>query len=127
MRHWHGLVGTTATNDDVPIPSGYRVLLRGTPLDASDEAAVYARLADEGWAVEQLRTALACGIVPGRGQLWAPDTSVCVTALAMTSAAPLQRWLRIETSVPRATLAQRLLQVFAGDRLVEATIAEEES
>lgn len=128
MQRWHGRIGD-ATTSARGLLARYRVVLRGTPLDGDDDAAVHARLADAEWAAERVRSVVVFGLWPGEGQLWMPDTQAAVAALDAVCGAHdryvRQRAVLVETTLTRAALAQRLLAAFARDRLVDAEVGVE--
>jgi hypothetical protein len=127
VQRWHGRIGGAISEHAALTP--YRVVLRGTPLDSEDFAAVHARLADAEWAAERVRSIVAYGQWPGEGQLWTPDAQARVTALE-TAFGTHDRYVQeravlVETTLARDLLAQRLLLAFARERLVDAEVDDE--
>lgn len=108
----------------------HRVVLRGTPLDESDFAAVHVRLADAEWAAERVRSIVVYGLWPGEGQLWTPDADARVAALETGFGTHdryvQQRALCVDTHLSREALAQRLSRAFARDRLIETDVADDD-
>lgn len=128
MQRWHGRIGDATTSARGAL-TRYRVVLRGTPLDSNDFAAVHARLAEAEWSAERVRSVVVYGLWPGDGQLWSPDPQASVAALDVTFGGHdryvQQRAVLVETTLTRDALAQRLLLAFARDRLVEAEVDDE--
>lgn len=129
MQRWHGRIGGAISEDATLTP--YRVVLRGTPFDSGDFAAVHARLADAEWAAERVRSVVAYGLWPGEGQLWTPDIQARVTSLE-TAFGTHDRYVQeravlVETTLAREVLAQRLLLAFARERLVDAELDDDDA
>jgi hypothetical protein len=130
VQRWHGRIGD-ATEDAAAGTARYRVVLRGTPLDSGDYAAVHARLSQDCWAAELVRSALVYGLWPGQGQLWLPDAQATVVAgdgEHRRDGAYLQRRvLDVETRLPRDELAHRLRVAFFWDRLIDVDVEDDAS
>lgn len=128
VQRWHGRIGDAATST-VAHTARYRVVLRGTPLDDADDAAVHARLSRDDWATELVRSAVVYGIWPGQGQLWLPDASATVLArdggFHAGSAYLQRRALEVKTRLSRDELAHRLRVAFFWDRLIDAEIDDD--
>lgn len=128
MQRWHGRIGDATTSARGAL-ARYRVVLRGTPLDSDDFAAVHARLAVAEWTVERVRSVVVYGLWPGDGQLWSPDPQASVTALEAAFGAHdrylQERAVLVETTLTREALAQRLLLAFARDRLIDADVDDD--
>lgn len=129
MLRWHGRIGAGAIDDESATANTYEVVLYGTPLCAGDEHHIHARLADEAWAVETLRSALALGLCRGRGQLWLPDAQAQVTPLAdgtdVHDGLVQRRRLRVCTRLSRDELMERLLDAFSSDGYIDAQVLAE--
>lgn len=128
VQRWHGRIGEAAANAAVDT-ARYRVVLRGTPLDSDDYAGVHARLSQDGWAAELVRSAVIYGLWPGQGQLWLPDAQATVVAgdgeFRSDGAYLRQRVLEVETRLPRDELAHRLRVAFFWDRLIDVEIEDD--
>lgn len=128
MQRWHGRIGDATTSARGAL-ARYRVVLRGTPLDSDDFAAVHARLAVAEWAGERIRSVVVYGLWPGDGQLWSPDPQASVVALEAAFGAHdrylQERTVLVETTLTREALAQRLLLAFARDRLIDADVDDD--
>lgn len=125
MHRWHGLVGENADTDAARI-NAYRVTLHGVPFDERDHAQIHARLSDARWSAEQVRHALVLGASIGRGQLWQPDPLARVEVLLAECRAGTallhSLTLAVDSALEAADLEQRLAQLFAEDRLIEAVV-----
>ena len=122
MHRWHGLVDGASDG----AVTTYRVTLTGVPLDAGDGARIDARLSDAAALAQRVRDALALGIQLGAGQRWHPDRKARVDVLRVergaVSAGAERLVLTADSTLGRAALEQRLLDLFAGDRLIEPAV-----
>ncbi|WP_313919925.1 hypothetical protein [Tahibacter sp.] len=104
------------------------MVLQGTPLDSGDHEAVHARLSQDCWAAELVRSAVVYGLWPGKGQLWPPDVQARVVAgdgeLCSDGAHLQRRVLEVETRLPRDELARRLQAAFFWDRLIDVEVED---
>jgi len=125
VQRWHGRIGDAAAKAAAGT-ARYRVVLRGTPLDSGDYAAIHARLSQDCWAAELVRSAVAYGLWPGQGQLWLPDAQATIIAgdgeLRGDTPYLQRRVLNIETRLPRDELAHRLRVAFFWDRLIDVEV-----
>ena len=122
MHRWHGLVDGGSDN----AATNYRVTLKGVPLDADDGARIEARLSDAHWPAQRVRDALVLGLRLGAGQVWPPDRGARVEVLRFErgadSALTESLVLTVVSTLDRAALEQRLLQLFADDRLIDPVV-----
>jgi hypothetical protein len=127
VQRWHGRIGDAAAAQAGAVME-YCVVLRGTPLDSSDDAAVHARLSQDEWALELVWSAVQRGVWPGHGQLWLPDPGARVTALDGAADTPdgylRQRRVQVRTTLERDELAQRLHIAFSHDWLMTADVVD---
>lgn len=126
MLRWHARIGASAIDRESAAANPFEVVLYGTPLCAGDEQRIHARLIDDAWAVETLRSALVLGLCRGRGQLWLPDAQAQLVSLAdgteVHDGLLRRRRLRVYTRLSREDLMERLLDAFSADRYIDAQV-----